>query len=112
MHSLTNLSYYRVYWENDVWLNARKHIWMEHLQFFCSNCYISLHARCNWEEIPDKISAQEILVVVKKIVNQIRDNASSLNVDYYIKGFSEKFKIFYDSLTQIDKKFENILNNL
>ena len=77
---------------------------MEHLQFFCSNCYISLHERCNLEEIPDKISAQEILVVVKKIVNQIQDNANSLNVDYYIKGFSEEFKIFYDSLTQIDKK--------
>ena len=77
---------------------------MEHLQFFCSNCYISLHAGCNWEEIPDKISAQEILVVVKEIVNQIRDNASSLNVDYYIKGFSREFKIFYDSLTQIDNK--------
>ena len=77
---------------------------MEHLQFFCSNCYISLHARYNWEEIPDKISTQEILVVVKKIANQIRDNASRLNVDYYIKEFSEEFKIFYDSLTQIDKK--------
>ena len=77
---------------------------MEHLQLFCSNCYISLHARCNKEKIPDKISAREILVVVKKIVNQIQDNASSLNVDYYIKGFSEEFKIFYDSLTQIDKK--------
>ena len=77
---------------------------MGHLQFFCSNCYISLRARCNWEEITDKISAQEILVVVKKIVNQVKDNASSLNVDYYIKGFSEEFKIFYDSLTQLDKK--------
>ena len=38
------------------------------------------------------------------MINQMQDDASKLNANNYIKGFSDEFKVFNDSFTQIEER--------
>ena len=80
------------------------------MQGLCSQCFILLHVRCNWEEIPGKISAHDVMDAVTKVINHIEKCADDLNANNYIVDFEEEFSVFVDSFNQIKEKVSTISN--
>ena len=80
------------------------------MQGLCSQCFILLHARCNWEEIPGKISAHDFMDAVTKVINHIKKYANDLNVNLYITDLEEEFSEFLDLFNQIKERVSTISN--
>ena len=80
------------------------------MQGLCSQCFILLHIRCNWEEIPDKISAHDVMDAVTKVINHIEKYANDLNVNHYITDLEEEFSVFLDLFSQIKARVSAISN--
>ena len=80
------------------------------MQTLCTQCFILLHARCNWEEIPGKISAHDVMDAVTKVINHIENCTNDLNVNHYITGFEEEFSEFLDLFNQIKERVSTIFN--
>ena len=101
---------FRHQWEYKTCTNPRKFMWNEHMLGLCNQCFILLHARCNWEEIPGKISAHDVMDAVTKVINHIEKCANDLNVNNYIIDFEEEFSLFVDSFNQIKERVSAIFN--
>ena len=80
------------------------------MQGLCSQCFILLHARCNWEEIPGKISAHDVMDAVTKVINHIEKCANDLNINNYTVDFEEEFNVFLDLFNQIKERVNAISN--
>ena len=101
---------FRLLWEYNACTNTRKYLCSEHMQGLWSQCFILLHARCNWEEIPDKISAHDVMDAVTKVINHIEKYANDLNVNHYITDFEEEFSVFLDMFNQNKERVSAISN--
>ena len=80
------------------------------MQTLCTQCFILLHARCNWGEISGKISAHDAMDAVSKVINNIEKCANDLNVNHYITDFEEEFSVFLDLFNQIKESVSAISN--
>ena len=104
------MTLFRLQWENNTCTNPREFICNEHMQSLCSQCYIILHVRCNWEEIPGKIRAHDVMDAIAKVINHIEKCANDLNINHYITDFEKEFSMFMDLFNQIKERVSTISN--
>ena len=95
---------FRLLWESNTCDNRKEYHCNEHMQGLCSQCFILLHASCNWEEIPDKISAHDMMDAITKVINHIKKSADDLNANRYINDFEKEFSAFFDLFNQIKER--------
>ena len=80
------------------------------MQSLCSQCFILLHSRYNWDEIPDKVRAHDVMDAVTKIINNIEKCANDLKIKHYIIDFEEELRVFLDLFNQIKERVSAISN--
>ena len=104
------MTLFSLQWENSTCTNPKEFICNEHMQNLCTQCFIFLHTRCNWEEILDKISAHDVMDAITKVINHIEECANDLNANNYIVDFEEEFRVFMHSFNQIKERVSTISN--
>ena len=70
----------------------------------CNSCFILVHSRCEWVEIPVMEDVQEWLDSVKELFESTKKTADRLDAEIYINDFYDRFNNYSNKLAEIEER--------